>query len=70
MVLLQVGLLGVGVVTLWTAGKGGVFGPGLANAAPTEVVLTGQLDRLGEHMEANGANKFLFETVPPSLGHV
>ena len=43
-VLLQAGLLGVRVVALGAAGQQGVLGPGLADAAPAEVVLAGQLD--------------------------
>lgn len=43
-VLLQAGLLRVSVIALGAAGQRGVFGPGLADAAPAEVVLAGQLD--------------------------
>lgn len=43
-VLLQAGLLCVSMIALRAAGQRGVFGPGLADAAPAEVVLAGQLD--------------------------
>lgn len=43
-VLLQAGLLCVSMIALGAAGQRGVFGPGLADAAPAEVVLAGQLD--------------------------
>lgn len=43
-VLLQAGLLSVSMIALGAAGQRGVFGPGLADAAPAEVVLAGQLD--------------------------
>lgn len=43
-VLLQAGLLRVRVVALGAAGQRGLFGPGLADAAPAEVVFAGKLD--------------------------
>lgn len=43
-VLLQIGLLRVSMIAFGAAGQCGVFGPGLADAAPAEVVLAGQLD--------------------------
>lgn len=69
-VLLQAGFLGVGVVALGAAGHRGVLGPGLADAAAAEVVLTRQLDGLREHVQADGADQLLLETVPPRLSHV
>lgn len=42
-VLLQAGLLRISMIALRAAGQRGVFGPGLADAAPAEVVLAGQL---------------------------
>lgn len=70
MVLLQVWFLSIGVVALGAAGQGGVLGPGLADAPAAEVVLAGQLDGLGEDVEADGADKFFLKTVPPSLGNI
>lgn len=69
-VLLQAGLLRVSMIALRAASQRGVFGPGLADAAPTEVVLAGQLDGIWEHVQADGADELLLETVPPCLSHV
>lgn len=69
-VLLQAGLLRVRVITLGAASQRRVFGPGLADAAPAEVVLAGQLDGIREHVQADGADELLLETVPPRLRHV
>ncbi len=69
-VFLQVGFLIVRVVALRAAHVGRVFGPGLADAAPAEVVFARQLHRLHEHMQTNGTNEFLLEAVPPGLRHL
>lgn len=69
-VLLQAWLLRIRVVALRAAGQRGVLGPGLADADPAEVVLAGQLDGVGEDVQADGADELLFETVPPRLSHV
>lgn len=69
-VLLQVGLLVVGLVALRAPHQARLLGPRLPNAAPAEVVLAGQLDRLHEDVQANGADELLFEAVLPILGHL
>lgn len=69
-VLLQVGLLVVGLVALRAPHQARLLGPRLPDAAPAEVVLAGQLDRLHEDVQANGADELLFEAVLPILGHL
>lgn len=69
-VFLQVWFLAVRVVALRAAHIGRVFGPGLADAAPAEVVLARQLHWLHEHMQTNGTNEFLLKAVPPALRHL
>lgn len=69
-VFLQIRLLVVRVVALRTAHVGRVLCPGLADAAPAEVVFAGQLHRLHEHMQTYRANEFLLEAVPPVLRHL
>ncbi len=69
-VFLQVGFLIVRVVALRAAHVGRVLGPGLADAAPAEVVFARQLHRLHEHMQTNGTNELLLEAVPPVLSHL
>lgn len=69
-VFLQVGFLIVRVVALRAAHVGRVFGPGLADAAPAEVVFARQLHGLHEHMQTNGTNEFLLKAVPPVLSHL
>lgn len=58
------------MIALRAASQWGVFGPGFADAAPAEIVLAGQLDGIWEHVQANGADELLLETVPPRLSHV
>lgn len=69
-VLLQVGLLVVGLVALRAPHQARLLGPRLPDAAPAEVVLAGQLDRLHKDVQANGADELLFEAVLPILGHL
>lgn len=69
-VLLQAGFLRVRLVALGAASQRGVFGPGLADAAPAEVVLAGQLDGIRKHVQADGADELLLKTVPPRLSHI
>lgn len=69
-VFLQAGLLCVSMIALGAAGQRGVFGPGLADAAPAEVVLAGQLDGIREHVQTDGTDELLLKTVPPRLSHV
>lgn len=69
-VFLQVWFLVVRVVAFWAAHIGRVFGPGLADAVPAEVVFAWQLYGLHEHMQTNGANEFLLKAVPPALSHL
>lgn len=68
-VLLQCGLLVVVMVALWTADRGGVFGPSLGDATLAEVVLARQLDGFVENIQANGTQKLLFEAVFPACIH-
>lgn len=69
-VFLQAGLLRICVVALGAACQRGVLGPSLADAAPAEVVLAGQLDGVGEDVQADGTDELLLETVSPCLSHV
>jgi len=68
-VLLQRGFLLVVVVAFWTADRGGVFGPGLRDAALAEVVLAWQLDGFIEHVQADGTQELLFKAVFPTFIH-
>lgn len=54
-VLLQTWLLAVGVVALGTAHHARIFRPGLVYTHAAEVVFAGELNRLGEHVQTNGA---------------
>lgn len=69
-VLFEAGLLFVRLIALWTPKNAHVFGPGLANAAVAEVVLTRQLHGVHKHMQADGTDELLLETVLPGLGHL
>ncbi len=68
-VLLQCGFLVVVMVALGTADRSVLFGPSLRDATLAEVVLARQLDGLIENIQANGAQKLLFEAVFPTRIH-
>lgn len=68
-VLLQCGFLVVVMVALRAADRRAVFGPGLGDAAPAEVVLARQLDWLIENIQTDGAEELLFKAVLPARIH-
>lgn len=69
-VLLQAGFLAVCVVALRAPDHPTIFRPGLGDAHTAEVVLARQLHRLGKHMQTNGTDELLLQTVLPVVCHV